>query len=71
MKTCPGACGVSAARRFLLWDATGVGADVFLDAGLMVGGMGLLAPVWVGPAPGTSSSFAADGICKVHSESSF
>lgn len=37
MKTCPGVYGVSAACRFLLWDATGVGADVFLAAGLWGG----------------------------------
>lgn len=32
---------------------------------------GLLAPVLVGPARGTGSTFAADGICKVRSENSF
>lgn len=37
MKTCPGVYGVSAACRFLLWDATGVGADVFFAAGLWGG----------------------------------
>lgn len=59
----PAACG----------DGTGVGANVILAAGVCAcrGETGLLAPLWGGPAPETSSSFAAGGICKVHPKTSF
>lgn len=45
-------------------DATSVGANVILAAGVCVGGMGLFASIWGGPALGTISSFATGGVCK-------
>lgn len=59
-----------AAFSCCLRDASGVGADAALSAGVCVGETGLLVPMGGGPVLGTSSSHAADGICKVHSVNS-